>query len=122
MNRSELGIGKFTFLVFGSLVAGVIYVAYAVGPFFYYFYELENHFAACIRVASSYSDKELREKILYQLKWLDIPADAEDLKIERESGVMRISLPYEEVWIIEWQGREHEIYKFKFTAFAEGKF
>lgn len=71
------------------------------------------------RVASVHNDDQLRQKLAAHLKRYEIPADAKDLKIERVNNIVRMSLDYEEVFGIEWQGEYREIHVFEFNAFAE---
>lgn len=101
-------------------MAAVLYTGYHVLPFYYYYYELKNHMFEAIRVASIYTDDELRQKLVYQIKWMEIPADPQELVIERSDGYMRISLSYDEVFYFTWQGKDYEIYTFHFDAEEEG--
>ena len=91
-------------------------------PFYYYYWELENQMRAAIRVASTDSDAEIREKLLYQIKRMDIPARPEDLKIGRTGRHMNISLKYSEVFDITWKGKDRDLRTFNFHARAEGDF
>lgn len=118
---AERGASSLTTLVFGVLLAAVLYVAYHVLPFYYYYLEMTNHMYEAVRVASQYSDKELREKLEFQMKWMQIPADPSDLQIERFGDTIRISLPYEEVFTIPWGDDEWEVHRFEFYAVAEGR-
>ncbi|MEZ4753381.1 MAG: hypothetical protein R3A13_03615 [Bdellovibrionota bacterium] len=120
--RRQNGVGKITLIVFSAIIASIVYLGFQILPFYYYYFELENQFAAHIRVASTHTDQEIRKKIEYHLKKLAIPADPEALKIERSREFMRISLKYTEIFEIYWQGKYHTIWKFPFNAKAEGKF
>ena len=80
-----------------------------------------------IRVASTDTDQEIRQKLVYHVRKMDLPVGDDDdlreaLRIDRESGVMRISLPYEEVFSVYWQGKEYVLWRFKFKASAEGHY
>jgi hypothetical protein len=116
------GAGKLTVSVFLVLIGTVLFCAYKVLPFYYYYYELQNQMAAAIRTASVYNDAEIRKKLWTQIKWMQIPAKPEALKIERFDGRMRISLPYSEVFYITWQDKEYDIHTFDFIAQEEGKY
>lgn len=119
---SAHGVGKLTLLVFGTIVGAGIYAAYHILPFYYCYFEITNQFEQAIKVASTYTDKEIRDKLVYHIKKLELPVEPDDLKIEREAGRMRISLPYEEVFFITWQGKDYDIHTFQFHAYAEGAF
>ena len=120
--RRELGIGKITVLVFGTIASALIYSGYCIFPFYYYYLELQNHMEQVIGVASTDTDQEIRQKLLYQIKKMQIPANPEDLKIERGDRTMKISLPYDEVFYITWRGKDYDLYTFNFVAAAEGRF
>lgn len=119
---AERGLSKLTILVFGTLFAAVLYTGYSVLPFYYCYYEIQNQMEQAIRVASTYTDAELRDKLVYHIKKLELPVNPEELRIEREAGFMKISLPYEEVFYVTWEGKEYDLHTFKFHAYAEGSF
>lgn len=120
--RNNRGIGKLTLLVFGLLLAAIVYSAYRILPFYYYYFELVNHMEQVIKVASTETDQELRKKIVYHMKKMQIPASPEELKIVRDGNHMLISLKYEEIFYLTFRGKDYDIYKFKFDARAEGDF
>lgn len=78
--------------------------------------------ATVIRVASTHTDQELRQKLMYHIKKMEIPMEPEDLLMEREGRHMRISLEYEETFYVTFQDKDYEIYTFPFHAYAEGDF
>ena len=121
----EAGIGKLTVMVFGTLIAVTIYCTYEILPFYYYYYELKNQMEAGIHVASTDTDKEIRDKLKYHIRKMDLPVGDDDmlqesLKIERDDNLMRISLPYVEVFSLRWGEKEYVLHRFKFHAYAEG--
>lgn len=120
--RRQQGISKLTLLVFGVLVAALVYSAYHILPFYYYYYELQSHFEHAIRVASTEKDSEIRKRLMYHIEKYGLPVNPEDLKIDRSDRFMRISLKWQEVFYITWQGRDYDIHTFKFHAYAEGAF
>ena len=127
MIAGQKGIGKLTFLVFAAIIGVVIYTAYQILPFYYYFYELRNQMESVIRVAGSDTDEEIRVKLNYHIRKMELPVGDDQelrqaLRIEREGGVMHISLPYEEVFYITWNNKDYEIKRFKFLAQAKGKY
>jgi hypothetical protein len=121
-SQLEEGAGKLTLLVFGSILAAALYTAYNVLPFYYYYYDLKNQFAQVIKVASVESDAEIRKKLMYFIKRYNIPCEPEDLRIERSNGVMRISLKYQEVFYVTWQGQDYTVREFDFDATEEAAF
>lgn len=123
MRLEERGVGNLTLIVF-TLIAGVIvWLGFSIGPFFYYYYELLNQFDAHIRVASMYTDKEIREKLMYHIKKLEIPMESpEDLEIRRDGQRMTIRLKYKEVFYVSWQDKDYDLHVFHFDAKSEGQF
>lgn len=119
---SSSGVGKLTLLIFGSIIGSVVFVAYHVLPFYYYFYELKNQMRAAIVLASTATDQEIRRKLVDKIKWMEIPADPAKLLIERGNGVMKISLAYQEVFYVTFRGKDYDIQKFDFLAEEEGSF
>lgn len=119
---SERGIAKLTLIVFVPLIFVVLYAAYYITPFYYNYFELQNQMESLVRVASVYTDEELRRKLATQMKALEIPASVDDVRIDRFGNTMRISLQYEETFWIEWQGEEYEVHTFDFDATIERDF
>jgi hypothetical protein len=120
--RSSKGVSVITVLVFGVICGIVGYIGYNVFPFYYYYYELQNNMESAIKVADEYDDIEIRKKLLAQIKRLGIPADTNNLSINRSNSYLEISLPYEEVFYITYRGKEYDLWTFKFFASAKGKF
>jgi Domain of unknown function (DUF4845) len=116
----ERGAGWLTLVVFGSIIGVVGYLAYNVLPFYYYYYELQNQFEATIRTASMETDVDIRRRLTRRMQEMEIPADPEDLLIERDGGRMRIRLKYTEVFRIPWGDEDREVRRFDFDAYAEG--
>jgi len=120
--RGSRGVGKLTLLIFGTLTAAVLYSAYHILPFYYYYYELQSHMEQMIKVGYMNTDLEIRQKLGAQIKFNSIPAEVKNIKIERGDHFMKISLPYEEIFYITWMGQDYDIHTFEFFAYAEGKF
>ena len=120
-HRAERGVGKLVLLVFGTLLAVVAFVAYHVLPFYYYYFELQEQMQQLVRVGSVDSDKELRAKLAAHLKRMEIPAEIDDVKIERAGDRVAISLDYDEVFYVTWHGKDYTLRVFHFHAYAEGE-
>lgn len=123
IHQGQSGIGKLTFIVFATIIGVVLYCGYHILPFYYYYYELMNQMESVTRVASSETDQEIRKRLMYHINKMQIPIRRpEDLKIERDNGYMTISLAYQEVFYISWQGKDHDIHKFDFNAYVRKKY
>lgn len=122
MKHHERAASGLTTVVFGLIFLAVFYCAYTIIPFFYYYMELQNQMDAAARVAGEYKDKELRQRLWYEIKKMDLPVDPEDLKIERLDGRMKISMDYVEVFSITIGEKEVTLWEFPFHASADRKF
>lgn len=119
----EKGIGKFTLLFFGTLIAVVGFCAYHILPFYYYYYEIQSHMQQAIKIASTETDQEIKKRLMYYIKKFQMPIDSADsLKIERLDRYMKIGLEYNEVFYITYKGKDYDIHTFHFNAYAEGPF
>ncbi|RMG45535.1 MAG: DUF4845 domain-containing protein [Candidatus Dadabacteria bacterium] len=116
----DQGASKLTVLVFAAIFGVAFYCAYHIIPFYYYFYELQNQFESAVKVASTYTDKEIRRKLMYHIKKMQLPVEPDDLEIIRQDGKIKISLEYEEVFYITFRGKDYDIWTFPFHAYAEG--
>ena len=56
-----------------------------------------------IRVAGLEKDKEIRKRLWYHIKKMELPVDPEDLRITRHGGTMKISLRYKEVFYVKYK-------------------
>lgn len=121
-SRGQLGLGKLTMIVFGLLLAAIVYSGYQIIPFFYSYFEMHNQMTAIIPKAYILKDAEIRRRIMGFIKELEIPADAKQLLIDRRDGKMRLRLSYEEVFYIPWQDEDIELYVFPFTIDVEGAY
>ena len=116
----QAGVGKVTLAVFGLITFAVLFVAYHVLPFYYYFYELQGNMDRMVTVASVENDKTLRQRLLTQIRWMQIPVREEDLVFERlDPNRIKLSLKYKEVFFIRWGGKDYVIREFPFHAHAE---
>jgi hypothetical protein len=118
----QTGIARLTLLIFVPIVLATIYTANQVAPFYYNYFELRNQMRSLIEVASVHTDEELLKKLEKHMKWMEIPASVEDVRMRRFSDSMEISLEYEETFWFTWDGEDYEIYTFEFSAIEEGNF
>lgn len=123
MSYGTRGMGKLSAFFLLAVFGVAVWLGFKILPFYYYYYELVNQFESHIRVASTNTDKEIRDKLMYHIKKLEIPIDKpEDLVIQRINKRMIISLPYQEVLYVEWGEKTYDLHVFKFVAYAEGEF
>ena len=113
-------MGKWTAIVFGLITIALIYSAANILPFYYYYFELVNQMEAHTKVAQIYSDKELREKLMYHIHKMELPVDPSDLIIERRSDTITFRLKYREIFYITWGGKDYDLHVFEFDAHATG--
>lgn len=120
-SRGDRGASKLTLLVFGVVAAVILYCGFRIVPFYYYFYEIQNQMDQVVRVATTYSDSEIRSKLMSHIKKLELPVDEKDLKISRTREQIFISLEYSEVFYITFRGKDYDLHTFDFFAHSEGK-
>lgn len=119
-NGNVKGVGKITFLVFSAIFGAIAYAAYQIIPFYYYYFDLKSQFKQVIKVASVDTDEEIRRKLMTFIKLYQIPVEPEDLRIERSDNTMKISLKYQEVFYVTFQGKDYTIHTFDFDATTTG--
>jgi len=119
-SRFERGIGRLTLLLFGAVIAALIFTGYNVIPFYYYYFELTNQLEALVASKERTNDVELRKRIMAVVKELEIPADERDIRIDRRDGFIEVSLSYKEIFYVAWRGRDLDLHTFQFTAHARG--
>ena len=122
--NSNRGIGTLTLIVFGAIIFVVAFCAYNVAPFYYYYFELNDHMRQIIKVASMENDVELRKRLMDHMKSMEIPMRPEDLVIERDESEheMHISLKYKETFWVSFRGKDYKVREFPFLAQAHGKY
>ena len=118
----QRGAGKLTLLVFGALVAALVYGCFRVFPIYYAYYEIQNQMDSVIRVASEEDDNVIRDRLMYHVNKLEMPVERDDFLIERDGRRMRISLNYTEVLEVPFQGKDYRLHTFRFRPRAEGNF
>ena len=111
----ERGIGRLTFIVFGTLVAIIVYCGYRIVPFYYYYFEIRNQIISAATRAADLKDKEIRQRVAGHIRYLGIPADADSLVINRYSDTIRVVLSYEEEFYITFRGKDYTVHIFPFT-------
>jgi hypothetical protein len=115
------GAAALTLFVFGAIIAAIIYVLYSVLPFYYYFYELQNHFDQMVDIAPTESDTEIRHRLWYHIRRYELPVEKEDLEIVRAGSRISIGLRYTEVFSIDWGDKSWIVHEFPFYAYSEGE-
>jgi len=118
--RSEKGASKLTVLVFALITGTGIFAALRILPFFYCYYELQSQMDQMVKVASTLTDIEIRQRLWYQIRHLDIPVNQEDLKLNRENGKIKVWMDYSEVFYVTWKGKDYDLHVFDFHPYAEG--
>ena len=120
--RGESGISKITLAVFGTIFGVAFFAIYNILPFYYYYFEIQNQAEAMARVAQEYKDKEIRLRLEKAMSDYQIPAEPEDLKIQRMDGMIEISLEYEEILSVGFEDRYWDIHVFPFHVYVNQKY
>ncbi|MBX7136739.1 MAG: DUF4845 domain-containing protein [Oligoflexia bacterium] len=119
--QSQKGAGKLTTLVFAIILGAALFSGYKILPFYYRYFELQNQMEQVIRIASTLTDAEVREKLWYHIQHNDIPVEPEDLKINRENSILTVSLEWDEIFFITFRGKDYDLHTFHFATRAEGR-
>jgi hypothetical protein len=118
---NDRGVGNWTLLIFGLLTAAVVYTAFQIIPIYYNYFDLENQMYSLISVSGFNTDQEIRRKLSDHIRRTQLPAQIENLRIQRQGDSMRMSLDYKEVFEIGFRDRVYRIHTFAFRAQAEGQ-
>jgi hypothetical protein len=117
---AHVGVGRLTAFVAALILGSVAFVGYNVIPFYYYYFELTNQLHALVATADRSNDAALRSRVGRILRELEIPAEEKDVQIDRRDGTITITVRYREVFYITLRGKDYDIYRFPFTASAQG--
>lgn len=109
----------------GNLVVLVVifalgYIGYKVGTIYYSYFELHNQMSALITVADTLPDNKIRQRLAKQIEALNIPADIDELRLERRAQTMLISLPYSEILTVGFGDYEYELWTFDLLCQVDG--
>jgi len=108
-------------LLMTVLIIGVLtWLGSQVIPFYYDETELQGLMDSQAKVAAELKDIKIRKNIETRMKKLGVPADPEDLKINRFSGKIVIELEYYEVLSMPWfDGKVKDLWVFHMNPRAE---
>ena len=118
----DRAVSKLTVIVFSFLIGLLLFCAFKIIPFYYYFFEVQNQMRQAIKLAASESDETIRKKIEAHIKANELPVKPENFKISRDGRTIQISLKYSEIFYITFRGRDYDLHEFKFHAFASGPY
>lgn len=117
---NQKGITNLGYLLTILVILASLFTAYNVFPFYYSYYELRGEMDAKAVKASELSDKEIIEGVNQVIRKQNIPANIEDLKINRLDNKIVMSLPYEEVFYVDFgNGYDFDIWYFSFNPTVE---
>lgn len=113
------GASTLTWMIFALVLGAIVYLLSKILPIYYSYYELENQMRAMIRVADQNTDEQIRKMLGDQMKVLKIPAEIEDVKIQRGSRTMLIELSYTEWLEVPLGSTYYELWEFDFDLRVE---
>jgi hypothetical protein len=121
-----------------AFIGSIIFFLVKIAPIYYRYFELSNRFEATARMygAGDYNqnrgrrdvEEKIREKLSVQLSELQIPAEPEEIIIERFGDSLRIELSYSVPLYLSLNlpfefplfDRQRPLYTFHFSIIAEG--
>ena len=118
--QSQKGANNIGILLFILFILSGVYVCSQVFPFYYSYYELKGLMESQAEKANEFKDGDIKRVLTRAIKKLDIPADPEELKINRFSGKIIIELKYSEVLFVDFGGGyDYDLWEFNFQPRAE---
>lgn len=104
----------------GAVVAlGASYLAYAVVPLYYYYFDLKNHMQRALYTASVETDEEIRRSLMAVVKRHGITCGERDLQVVRQGDTIEVSLRYTEGVKVALFGKEATLFTLGFNASAK---
>jgi hypothetical protein len=94
--RREHGVGKLKAIFWTLVLIAIVFVAVKLVPPYMSEYQLQDKMITEARFGSvnHRTDDQLRDSIYRTIQDLDIPASREDIKIENNSQLVKISVEY----------------------------
>lgn len=118
--HTQTGASNLAILVFILCILAGVYVCSQVFPFYYSYYELKGLMESQAEKGGELKDGDIKRVLTKAIKKLDIPADPENLKINRYAGKIIIELKYSEVLFVDFgDGYDYDLWEFNFEPRAE---
>jgi hypothetical protein len=118
--HTEVGQTKLGMLTTVLFFAVAAYAGSQVFPFYYYAEEFKGLMESQASKAQVFTDDQIRRELSKKIKELDLPLDAEEIKINRFNDKIIIEAQYEEVLFIDLgEDRVYDLYTFKFHPRVE---
>lgn len=118
--NSQCGASNVGILLFILTILAGVFVGFQVMPFYYSYYELQGLMQSQADKGSEFKDEEIKRVLKRALKKLDIPAEIEELKINRFAGRIVIELNYSEVLFVDFGGGyDYDLWEFHFNPRGE---
>lgn len=121
MLKNASGMSRTGLLLVVLFISAGVFIGSQVLPFYYYYHELLGMMEAQARKASVFTDQEIRQTLLAEIKKLEIPIESPDeLKVNRFNNKIVIELSYQEVLFLDLGGdRVYDLYVFEFNPRVE---
>ncbi len=117
-SAGEAGRGLWVAGVGAVVALGASYLAYAVVPFYYYYFDLKNHMQRALHTASVETDEEIRRSLMAVVKRHGITCGERDLQVVRQGDTIEVSLRYTEGVKVALFGKEATLFTLNFNASA----
>ncbi len=115
----QTGASKTAIFFLLTVVGLIVHVGFRLFPIYYSYFELHNQMGSLIRVADELKDSEIQKRIHEQLKSLKIPADIDDVRIDRRAQTMLLSLNYVEILTLGFGEYKYDVWRFNFLCEVE---
>jgi hypothetical protein len=112
--EGQRGASFLTLLVFGSILWAVTWYLFHYIPVQYRYYELQNAMHSISIISKDLEDKELRNRLLDQMRGIGTPGDIQSVLIERDGNTIHIRYEYGEKIIFKFFDKRYLIQSFHF--------
>ncbi len=117
----QKGYSKSTNAILVFVCVLVCFFLFYALPKYSKYFEIRNQMYALIESANVYTDVELRDKLLYKIKQLKIPAGEDDIEILRDDdNKITIMLHYKETLRIKTKDKDVDFFTLSFSPKVQG--
>jgi hypothetical protein len=113
--EGQRGAGFLTLFVFGLIAWALAWYLFHFIPIQYRFYELQNAMHSICKVSKDIDDKEMRSRLLSQMRDIGTPGDIQAMTMERTADSVRVQYQYQEDIRLSVFGRNFLLQSFSFS-------
>ena len=100
MVRARRGAGKLGCLFTLLLIAAGVYFALPIGEAWFKYYKYEDKMKQAVRFARLHQDRDIAATLKAYADSIGLPAEAQEVTVEREAGRITVSSAYTEEFVL----------------------